>query len=120
MSSTRQVMPKALIQQRLLTILAKRGRSSRQSFKISSSDVARFLHLDPELISQCARKNREIDEGLQLQLSNFFILWDNGVLEKVKVGTSFEIVRVPAKADIKPPQATIDMSGIFPRIKWSR
>jgi hypothetical protein len=117
----RAVMPKHLLQQRLLLSLAKPGAQASLRSGLYLPDIAAFLHLGPTILVSCAKRKREIDDGLQVQLSNFFTLWDKGLLAKVKEGKKYEIVRMPAKIGApEPAKATIDLSGTVPKIRWSR
>ena len=117
----REVMPKHLLQHRLLLSIAKPGARAEFRSGLYLPDIAEFLHIGPQTLAACAKRKREIDDGLQVQLSNFFTLWDKGLLAKVKEGKKYEIVRLPVKIGApEPPKATIDLSGAVPKIRWSR
>ena len=122
----REVMPKHLLQQRLLMSIAKPGARAALRPGLYLPDIAEFLHIGQQTLTACAKRKREIDDGMQVQLSNFFTLWDKGLLIKArakegKEGKEYEIVRLPVKIGApEPPKATIDLTGVVPKIRWSR
>lgn len=112
------VMPKALIQQRLATTLPRRGRRAAADPQVYLVDIADFTGVQAATLRQVAGKKREVDDALQMQLSNLFALLEAGLLVKTQpVG----LHRIPAPAGVEPPRrATIDLSGFAPRVNWSR
>jgi hypothetical protein len=111
-------MPKALIQQRLMTTLPRRGRRARDDTRIVLIDIALFTGVKRDTLYAVAVKRREVDDALQMQLSNFFTLLEAGLLVK---SPPDGLHRIPPPAGVTPPpRATIDLSGMIPRINWSR
>ena len=120
----RIILSKHTLLLRLGALAARRG-SRGKNFDYTTlllvDDVARHLGLDRTTLAAVGRKKREMEEGLQVQLSNFFLLWDRGVFAKVAVEGGYAIKRVPPAAGAQePPRATIDLTGLAPRINWSR
>jgi hypothetical protein len=106
---------------RLRALEARRGRRKAVNTDIMIADVSAFLGVGVDTLRHVARKKREVDDGLQLQLSSFFTLVDAGVLVKRHENGVPVIVRIPPPPGAPPAaRATIDLSGQWPRVKWSR
>jgi hypothetical protein len=115
------VMPRQVIQQRLRTMIPRRGRPPVGDTRLLLADVAAWIGLPLGSVERVARGKREIDDPLQLQLSYFFALVDAGCIVKVIEGGHAVVRRIPPPVGVKlPPRATIDLSAGFPRITWSR
>jgi len=113
------VMPKALIQQRLLVTIPRRGQS-KPTKELRLRDIAEHTGVGLSVLAACAHKGREVDDSLQLQLSYFFELFDRGLLVKVLEGDRYVIRRIPPKPGVvEPPRAKVDLSWGATLIKWS-
>ena len=112
-------MSKAALQARLLSTIPRRGDPRTLTPEIRLRDVEKFIGVRLRVLAECAHKKRELDDGLQLQLSSFFTLVDRGTLVKVREGEGYVMRRIPPLPGVpEPPRATIDLSGMAPRIKW--
>jgi hypothetical protein len=115
--STPTVLPKAQIQQRLLVMIPRQGKPRKLDLRMKLQDVEAFTGIKTSTLSQVARKKREIDEAMQIQLSAFLVLIERGLIVKDAAG----VRRISPPAGVRePPRATIDLSGPAPRIHWSR
>jgi predicted DNA-binding transcriptional regulator AlpA len=114
------IMPKALIQQRLLTCIVSRG-PKKHTLELRMPDICQFTGVSRRTLDDCAHRRREVDDPLQRQLSTFFNLWESGLLVKVKEGDEYLIKRVlPPPGYVEPPKARVSLSWGDPLIKWSR
>ena len=118
MAETLAIMSKAMIQQRLLTTVPKKGRRTPGE-TLRLYDIADHTGVSLATLSACAHRRREVDDALQAQLSYFFALFERGVLVKQREGRGFVIRRVrPPDATPEPERPRIDISGFEPRINW--
>ena len=114
-----EILSKQVLQMRLLAVIPRRGDPRTLTSEIRLQDIEKWLHVSVKVLAQCAHRRREVDDALQVQLSSFFGLVDHGLLVKAKEGPVYVLRRVrapPGKSD--PPRATIDLSGLSPRVNW--
>ena len=112
------IMPKALIQQRLLSSIARKG-PTKHTLELRMNDISKFTGVGRFTLDAVAHKRREVDVALQMQLSTFFTLFDAGLLVKVKEGDEYLIKRVPPPPGyVEPPKARVSLSWGDPLIKW--
>ena len=120
MQTSPVIMPKALIQQRLLLTIPGRGGWPKLSTRLRLDDVAEWTGVKRAVLDRVARKRQEVDDSLQVQLSSFLTLFEAGLIVKVVEGGACVLRRVPTAPGVKlPPRATIDLSGLTPRVHWS-
>ena len=112
-------MAKAMIQQRLMTTLPRRGRQPKLDLALRLADVSAFTGVGAGTLRDVANKKREVDDALQLQLSSFFDLFESGRIVKIVVGDRCVLRRLATPPGEAPaPRATIDLSGVAPRVIW--
>ena len=115
----RPVMPKKLIQQRLHVLIPAKGRPVVNDLRLKIADVSDFIGVRGDVLYKVAHKRREVDDALQVTLSNFFALVDDGCIVKVLEGSAAVVRRVPCAPDVvEQPKAKIDLSGLTPRVVW--
>lgn len=113
-------MSKSALQRRLLEVSPGRGRRSPTDTRLRLTDVSTFIGVRRSTLSLVAHRRQELDDALQMQLSSFFTLWERGCIVKEVRGDHCELRRVPRPAgEPEPPRATIDVSGLMPRVDWN-
>lgn len=115
-----EILSKQVLQARLLATIPRRGRPRTLTIDLRLTDIEKFLGVRKAVLAECAHRRRELDDSLQVQLSSFFVLVDQGLLVKAKEGDAFVMRRIARPAGVnEPPRATIDLTGMSPRINWS-